>query len=81
MVEGLFFIATLILAITQAVKLLFPDKVNGATTIFVAAGVGLLVALVDVQIGVQDLTIAEGILAGLSAAGIAAAASKAGGKA
>lgn len=69
MIEGVIFITTIIIAVTEAIRLLVP-KVNGAVTIGVAALVGILVALVDTQIGVQDITVAEGILAGLSSAGV-----------
>lgn len=69
MIEGVVFITTIIIAVTEAIRLLVP-KVNGAVTIGVAALVGILVALIDTQIGVQDITVAQGILAGLSSAGV-----------
>ncbi len=75
MVESVVFIGTIIVAITQAIKFLIP-KVNGAVTIAVAALVGLVVALVDVQIGVVDLTVAQGVMTGLSAAGVVTVASR-----
>lgn len=75
MIEGAIFIGTIIIAITEAIKLLAP-KVNGAVTIGIAALVGLLVALVDTEIGVADLTVAQGILTGLSAAGVVTVAKK-----
>lgn len=75
MVEGAVFIGTVIIAITQAIKYASP-KVNGAVTIGIAALVGLLVALVDKEIGVVDLTVAQGILVGLSSAGVVTVAQK-----
>ena len=69
MVEGVVFIGAVIIAITQAVKLLVP-QINGAVTIGIAAFVGVLVALVDTQIGVADLSVAQGLLTGLAAAGV-----------
>lgn len=69
MIEGVVFIGAVIIAITQAIKMLVP-QVNGAVTIGVSALVGVLVALVDQQIGVTDLSIAAGLMAGLSASGV-----------
>ena len=68
MVEGTVFLVAVIVALTEVVKRFVP-QVSGAVTIAVSALVGLVVALVDVYIGVTDLTIAEGILAGLAASG------------
>lgn len=70
--EGVVFIGAVIAGITQMIKLSVP-QVNGAVTIGVAALVGLVVALLDTQIGVVDLTVAEGIFAGLGAAGVVGA--------
>lgn len=75
MVEGALFIGTAIVAITEAIKDLAP-KVKGWVTVAVAALVGLVVALVDTEIGITDLTIAEGVLTGLSAAGVVTVAKK-----
>lgn len=77
MTEGVLFIGTVIAAVTEAIRLEVP-RVNGAVTIAVAALVGLVVALLDTQIGVQDLTVAQGILTGLSAAGVVAVAKRIG---
>jgi len=75
MVDSILFIGTAIIAITQAVKFLVP-AVNGAVTIAIAALVGLLVALLHEPLGVADLTVAQGILTGLSSAGIVTVASR-----
>lgn len=75
MVDSVLFIGTVIVALTEAIRLLVPS-VNGAVTILVAALVGLAVALVDTQIGVADISVALGILTGLSAAGVVTVAKK-----
>lgn len=75
MIDSVLFIGTIIIAITQAIKFLAP-RVNGAVTILVTALVGLFVALLDTQIGVVDITVAQGILIGLSSAGVVTVASK-----
>lgn len=68
MVEGTVFIGLMIVALTEVVKRLVP-QVTGLVTIGVSILVGIVVALVDTAIGVTDLTIAEGIMAGLAASG------------
>ena len=68
MIEGIVFIGAVIVAAVELVKH-FAPKIKGGLTIVLAASIGLLVALVDTQIGVVDLTIAEGIMAGLAASG------------
>lgn len=71
MIEATVFIVAVIAGITQLIKLLSP-KVSGATTIMVAVLVGLVVAVVDTAIGVQDISIAQGIMAGFASAGTVA---------
>lgn len=78
MVEAIVFIPLIIVAITQMIKMLFP-QINGFLTIAVAFVVGVLVAVVDTNIGVQDITIAQGLVYALGAIGITTVASKAGG--
>ena len=68
MIEGTIFIGAVVIALTQAIKLKFPN-VDGAVTILIAAIIGGLIALVDQWIGVADLSVAAGIMAGLAAAG------------
>jgi len=75
MIDSVLFIGTVIVAITELIKYYVP-KVHGPFTIAVAAVVGLAVALVDTHIGVADVTIAQGVLTGLSAAGVVAVAAK-----
>lgn len=69
MTEGAIFIGAVIIAVTQAVKYVAP-KVNEVITIAVAVLVGLLVAVLDKEIGVVDITIAQGILIALAAVGV-----------
>ena len=76
--DAVFFIGLVIVAITQIVKMFVP-AVHGAVTILVAFLVGILVALIDVHIGVEDISIASGISAALSAIGMSVLANKAGG--
>lgn len=69
MIEAALFIGTVIIALTQIIKY-FAPKVSGVVTIFVSALVGLVIALLDVYIGVADVSIAQGILIGLGASGV-----------
>lgn len=75
MVDSVLFIGTVIIAITELIKYFVP-KVTGPITIAVAALVGLLVALLDTNIGVVDISPALGIMTGLGAAGVVATAKK-----
>ncbi len=78
MVDAIVFIPLVIIAITQMIKMAFP-QITGFLTILVAFGVGIVVALVDSSIGVSDITIAQGLVYALGAIGITAVAAKAGG--
>lgn len=78
MTDALVFIPLMIVAITQIIKMAVP-AVQGWVTLAVAAVVGMIVALLDVHIGVQDITIAQGLMAALTAVGISVVAGKAGG--
>lgn len=78
MVDAVLFIPLVIIAITQMVKMAFP-QITGFLTIVVAFVVGIVVALVDTSIGVIDVTVAQGLVHALGAVGITAIASKAGG--
>lgn len=78
MIEAAVLIPLLIIAVTQMVKMALP-QVTGFVTILVALVVGVVVALVDTEIGVPDVTIAQGLVHALGAIGITALASKAGG--
>lgn len=69
--DSVLFIGTIIAAVTQFLKLTVPS-VGGAVTIPVAALVGLVIALVDTSVGIADISVAQGILTGLAAAGVVA---------
>jgi hypothetical protein len=68
MVEGAVFIGAVVIALVDAIKSLAPG-VHGAISVLVAGLVGGALALVDIHIGVADLTVAAGVMAGLAAAG------------
>lgn len=78
LVQASLFIPLLILAVTQLIKMAVP-AVKGWVTIVVALVVGVVVALIDTNIGVADITIAQGLVYALGAIGISVVASKAGG--
>ena len=69
MIDATLFIGTVIAGITQFIKLLSP-KVGGAVTIAVAVLVGILVALIDKQVGITDITIAQGIMIAFGTVGV-----------
>ena len=77
MIESTIFIGAVIAAITEAIRL-STDKVHGAITIGVAALTGLVVALVDTGIGVANISLAQGVMIGLAAAGTVAVAKRVG---
>lgn len=76
MVEAALFIGTVIAGVTEFVKYIVP-KVNGAVTIAVAVLVGVVVALVDAQIGVTDINVAEGIMTAFGTVGVVSLVKKA----
>lgn len=78
-VEATLFIPLIILATTQLIKKAIPS-VQGWLTIIVALLLGILVAVVDTEIGVVDINVAQGIVLGLGAIGLSVVANKAGGQ-
>lgn len=76
MVDGIVFIGLVIVGITDLYRYLRDRNYEGAFTIVVAVLAGLLVGLVDTMIGIPDLTVAQGVMAGLSAVGVVAIAKK-----
>lgn len=78
MVDAVIFIPLIIVAVTQMVKMAFP-QITGFLTILIALIVGVVIALIDTAIGVADVTVAQGLVHALGAVGITAIASKAGG--
>ena len=73
------FISVVIIALTQMVKLALPQHVHGWFTILVAFVVGIAAALFSEILGLEAITIADGIIGALGAIGITTTASKAGG--
>lgn len=67
--ETVLFIGTVITGVTQFIKLLSP-YVSGAVTIAAAVVVGIFVALLDIYMGVPNITVAEGITIALGAVGV-----------
>lgn len=69
-------VGLIVVGVVDAIKDLSP-RVHGFITVVAAALIGLLWALVDGQLGfTPDLTIAQGISAGLVASGAAGLAKK-----
>jgi len=75
--EATIFIGAVIAGVTEAIRALSP-KVKGAVTVAVAVLVGVLVALVDTQVGVKDITLAQGIVIALGTVGVVGTAKKIG---
>lgn len=69
MISGTIFIGAVIVGITEFAKRLHDKDTRGALMIVLAAVVGGLVAAAHAQLGIMPLTVAQGILIGLAAAG------------
>lgn len=69
MIDSTLFIGAVIIALTQVFKMLSP-KITGLLTVVFAIVVGILVALVDTSIGLDNISIAQGILIALAAVGV-----------
>lgn len=69
MIDANLFIGAMIIAVVQAVKYVAPG-VSGVFTILAAMVVGGLTAALAPHIGVSAITIAQGVLDGLAAAGV-----------
>lgn len=78
MTDATLFIPLMIVAVTQLIKMAFP-QINGWLTVVVAFVVGIVVALVDTSIGIKDITVAQGLVLALEAVGVSVVAGKAGG--
>ena len=68
MIEAALFFGAVIIGVTRFIKLLAPN-VNGALTVAVAVALGILLAVVDKEIGVVDISVAQGILLGFGSVG------------
>jgi hypothetical protein len=62
-------IGAIIIALTQTLKF-FSPKITGIVTVVVALVVGAVIALVDVNIGLANITVAQGLLIALGAVGV-----------
>lgn len=69
MVDATLFIGAVIAGMTQFIKTLSP-KISGGVTVVVAVLVGILVALIDKEMGVADITVAQGIMIAFGAVGV-----------
>ena len=76
MITGALFIGAVIAGLTQLFKLVRDKNYTGAIVIVAAALFGALVAVIDTNIGVVNISIAEGVMIGLAAAGVVAVAEK-----
>jgi high-affinity Fe2+/Pb2+ permease len=79
MIDTNLFIGAIIIAIVAAIKSVFP-QVSGAITTIVAVVVGVLVAILASQLGLASVSVAQGILDALAAAGVHTVASATGTK-
>lgn len=75
MVEAIAFIGLAIVALVQLGKFLFPKEgekrdVRGAAVIIGAALLGVVVGIVDTEIGIVDVSIAQGLILALDAVGL-----------
>lgn len=77
-VTGVVFIGAVIVGVTQFFKLLGGKNYWGAAVIVAAVVIGILVALFDTHIGVQDITVAQGVMIALGASGTVTVAEKIG---
>lgn len=77
--EVTLFLSTVIMALTQLVKMALPERVQGFITVIIALIMGVVISLVAEPLGLAQVSIAEGIVASLGAIGITTAFSKAGG--
>lgn len=76
MIEATIFIGAAIIGFVQFVKFVVAREYWKAAVIAFAVLVGVVVALADVQIGITDISIAQGILLGLAAPGVVTLAEK-----
>lgn len=78
MIESTVFIGAVIVGITQFIKLARDKNYAGALVIVFAVLVGFVVSLVDTEIGIANISVAQGILLGLAAPGVVTVAEKIG---
>lgn len=71
--EAVAFLAVVVIALTQMVKMAIPEQVHGWITILIALVMGVIASLFADWLGLLPTTPAEGIVAALGAIGISTA--------
>lgn len=69
MIEADLFIGTIVVALVQALKEVFP-QISGVLTTLAAMIVGALIAAFAPHVGVAPVSVAMGVLDGLAAVGV-----------
>jgi 6,7-dimethyl-8-ribityllumazine synthase len=77
-IDSVVLLGTIIAGATEAVKNALPEKVHGIVTVGVAVLMGIILALLDKEIGLNDISVAEGILTALGTVGVVGAVKKIG---
>lgn len=79
MIEGTVFLGAVIIGVTRFVQLVSDKETRNRAWIIVFAVIaGIVLALIDSEIGVTDISVAEGIMLALGAAGVVTTAEKVG---
>jgi hypothetical protein len=68
MFSSTIFIGLVIVAVTQIVKEIFP-QVSGALTIILAMVIGVLASLFGVTVGIDQISVAQGVAIALASVG------------
>lgn len=69
LITSTLFIGAIIVAITQVLKMLSP-KITGLLTVVTAVVVGIVVALLSTPLGLDHITVAQGVWTALAAVGV-----------
>lgn len=77
--EAIFFIGIIIIPIVKILKRFFP-VIHDELTMVAAILTGIVISLIGPWIGVEPITVAQGIAAGLTAIGVVSAADRAASK-
>lgn len=73
---ALMFLPVVIIALTQIVKEVFPDRIHGVATIVIAFVMAILTSIFSELLGLPPISMAESIVGALGAIGITTALSK-----
>lgn len=76
--SAIVFIGAVIIGVTQLIRLIRDKNYDGAVLILVAALIGALVGVFDIELGLTNISVAQGIMAGFGAAGTVTTAEKIG---